>query len=338
VYHLAERPARRHAPRAVSTAVPAPAPLVTSSAVVAPSPKPHTVSAALVLVQIAFGTLPVAGKLAMEHVGPFGLSLVRVAGATIFFGALVMLRAKSAADPADSAKKVRIPFGDALRIAGCGLLGMAANQLLFLGGLERTSATNATVLVTTIPIFTFLVALGLGIERATTRGVLGLVVAFAGVLALVKVERFELAASSLLGDAMIVANALCYAFYLVLVRPYVARYGTLPIVAIGFGASTLAVLPFGVSQLDGVTSAGAHAWLLLLYVLAVPTLLTYLLNAWALRYASSSTVAIFIYLQPIVGLALAVTVLDEQLGLRAGLGTLAVFCGIALVTWRGRAT
>jgi len=309
----------------VSTAVPAPAPLVTSSAVVAP--KPHTVSAALVLVQIAFGTLPVAGKLAMEHVGPFGLSLVRVAGATIFFGALVMLRAK-----------VRVPFRDVLRIAGCGLLGMAANQLLFLGGLERTSATNATVLVTTIPIFTFLVALGLGLERATARGVLGLVVAFAGVLALVKVERFELAASSLLGDAMIVANALCYAFYLVLVRPYVARYGTLPIVAIGFGASTLAVLPFGVSQLDGVTSAGAHAWLLLLYVLAVPTLLTYLLNAWALRYASSSTVAIFIYLQPIVGLALAVTVLDEQLGLRAGLGTLAVFFGIALVTWRGRAT
>lgn len=291
------------------------------------APKPHTVSAALVLVQIAFGTLPVAGKLAMEHVGPFGLSLVRVAGATIFFGALVMLRAK-----------VRVPFRDVLRIAGCGLLGMAANQLLFLGGLERTSATNATVLVTTIPIFTFLVALGLGLERATARGVLGLVVAFAGVLALVKVERFELAASSLLGDAMIVANALCYAFYLVLVRPYVARYGTLPIVAIGFGASTLAVLPFGVSQLDGVTSAGAHAWLLLLYVLAVPTLLTYLLNAWALRYASSSTVAIFIYLQPIVGLALAVTVLDEQLGLRAGLGTLAVFCGIALVTWRGRAT
>ena len=192
MYHLAERPARRHAPRAVSTAVPAPAPLVTSATVVAPSPKPHTVSAALVLVQIAFGTLPVAGKLAMEHVGPFGLSLVRVAGATLFFGALVMLRAKSAADPADSAKKsaadpadsakksaadpadsakkVRIPFGDVLRIAGCGLLGMAANQLLFLGGLERTSATNATVLVTTIPIFTFLVALGLGIERATTRG------------------------------------------------------------------------------------------------------------------------------------------------------------------------
>lgn len=311
----------------MSTAVPAPAPLVTSSTVLEPSPKPHTVSAALVLVQIAFGTLPVAGKLAMEHVGPFGLSLVRVAGATIFFGALVMLRAK-----------VRVPFRDVLRIAGCGLLGMAANQLLFLGGLERTSATNATVLVTTIPIFTFLVALGLGLERATARGVLGLVVAFAGVLTLVKVERFELAASSLLGDAMIVANALCYAFYLVLVRPYVARYGTLPIVAIGFGASTLAVLPFGVGQLDGVTSAGAHAWLLLLYVLAVPTLLTYLLNAWALRYASSSTVAIFIYLQPIVGLALAVTVLDEPLGLRAGLGTLAVFCGIALVTWRGRAT
>ena len=305
----------------MSTAVPAPLPAIPPA-----DPTPLRVASALLVVQVAFGTLPVAGKLAMEHVGPYGLSLVRVAGASLFFGALVLLRAK-----------VRVPLGDALRIAGCGLLGMAANQLLFLGGLERTSATNATVLVTTIPIFTFLVAVSLGAERASGRGALGLVIAFVGVLALVKVERFELGGSSLLGDAMIVANALCYALYLVLVRPYVARYGTLPIVAIGFAASTLAVLPFGVFQLDGLQTSEPRVWLLLLYVLAVPTLLTYMLNAWALRYASSSTVAIFIYLQPIVGLALAVVVLHEVLGVRAWIGTFAVFVGIALVTWRPRA-
>lgn len=299
-----------------------------STAVPAPRADPTTlhVAGALVVVQVAFGTLPVAGKLAMAHVGPYGLSLVRVAGAALFFGALVLLRAK-----------VRVPFGDVLRIAGCGLLGMAANQLLFLGGLERSSATNASVLVTTIPVFTFLVALALGQERASARALTGLLVAFAGVLTLVKVERFELAAASLVGDAMIVANALCYALYLVLVRPYVARYGTMPIVAIGFFASTLAVLPFGVGQLGRLDGADADAVWLLLYVLAVPTLLTYLLNAWALRHARSSTVAIFIYLQPIVGVALAVSVLGEPLGARALLGTAAVFTGIALVTFRPRA-
>lgn len=281
------------------------------------------VVASLLAVQIAFGTLPVAGKLALEHVGPYALSLLRVAGAAFFFGGLVLLRART-----------RVPFGDVLRIAGCGLLGMAANQLLFLGGLERTTATNATVLVTTIPVFTFLVALVLGRERATLRGAVGLLVAFGGVLALVRVDRFELATESLVGDAMIVTNALCYAAYLVLVRPYVARYGTMPVVAIGFTASALAVLPFAAFELDDLAAAPAHAWPVLLYVLAVPTLLAYLLNAWALRHASSSTVAIFIYLQPIVGLALAVLVLHETLGPRALAGTLAVFAGIGLVTFR----
>ncbi|MCB9618306.1 MAG: DMT family transporter [Sandaracinus sp.] len=292
-----------------------------------PDPTRLRVVSALVAVQVAFGTLPVAGKLAMVHVGPFGLSLVRVSGAALFFGALFLAN-----------RRVRIPLGDVLRIAGCGLLGMAANQLLFLGGLERSTATNATVLVTTIPVFTFLVALALRQERATWRGALGLVLAFAGVLALVKVERFELASGTLVGDAMIVTNAFCYALYLVLVKPYLARYGTLPIVAIGFFASMLAVLPFGLPQLGGVLDADAETWGLLLYVVAVPTLLTYLLNAWALRYASSSTVAIFIYLQPIVGLALAVAILHEQLGTRAALGTLAVFVGIALVTFRRAAS
>ena len=66
-------------------------------------------------------------------------------------------------------------------------------------------------------------------------------------------------------------------------------------------------------------------------------MLTYLLNAWALRHASSSTVAIFIYLQPIVGVGLAVSVLGEPLGARALVGTAAVFAGIALVTFRPRA-
>ncbi len=122
-----------------------------------------------------------------------------------------------------------------------------------------------------------------------------------------------------------------------LVRPYVARYGSMPIVAIGFFASTLAVLPFGAGQLGRLESANANAVWLLLYVLVVPTLLTYLLNAWALRHARSSTVAIFIYLQPIVGVALAVSVLGEPLGARALLGTAAVFAGIALVTFRPRA-
>lgn len=280
---------------------------------------------ALLTVQVAFGALPVAGKIAMETVGPYALSLFRVTGAALFFGLLAMRR--SHAPP--------IPWPDVLRIAGCGLLGMAANQVLFLGGLERTTATNATVLVTTIPVFTFLVAVVLRHERFDLRGAFGLVLAFAGVLAIVRVERFELAGGGLVGDLMIVSNALCYACFLVLVRPLAGRYGAMRVVAISFVASTLAVAPFGVPQLsDAFANADLRAWLTVLFILAVPTILTYLLNTWALKHATSSTVAIFIYLQPIVGLALAASVLGESLGLRALVGTAAVFLGVWLVTRR----
>ncbi|MBX3246599.1 MAG: DMT family transporter [Myxococcales bacterium] len=280
---------------------------------------------ALVAVQVAFGALPVAGKIAMETVGPYALSLFRVSGAALFFGFLA-LRGRHASP---------IPWPDVLRIAGCGLLGMAANQVLFLGGLERTTATNATVLVTTIPVFTFLVAVVSRHERFDPRGALGLLVACAGVLAIVHVERFALASDGLLGDLMIVANALCYACFLVLVRPLATRYGAMRVVAISFVASTIAVAPFGVPQLsDAFARADLRAWLTVLFILAVPTILTYLLNTWALKHARSSTVAVFIYLQPIVGLALAALVLGETLGPRAVAGTLAVFVGVWLVIRR----
>ncbi|HJK90895.1 MAG TPA: DMT family transporter [Polyangiaceae bacterium LLY-WYZ-15_(1-7)] len=281
---------------------------------------------ALVAVQLAFGTLPVVGKLVMEELAPFALAWVRVLGGAVFFGGLWLARRGEA----------RVPFADVLRIAGCGLLGMAANQVLFLGGLERTTAINASVLVTTIPVFAFLVALITRAERLGPRSGLGLALAFAGVLSLVGVEELTLGGRSALGDLMIVINAFCYGAYLVLVRPFVGRHGSLATVAIGFGAAAIAVAPFGAPHVASAGEAGATTWLLVAYILAVPTALTYLLNAWALKHAPSSTVAIYIYLQPVVGVLFAVAVLGEALEPRAVASSAAVLAGIGLVITRRR--
>lgn len=283
------------------------------------------VLAALLAVQLIYATLPVAGKVVMQELSSFGLAWFRLAGAALAFTCLAAMRGK-----------LRVPRRQIPRIALIGLLGTAFNQLLYLSGLERTQATHASVLVTTIPVFAFLVAVATRKERASLLGTLGVLIAFVGVLYLAGIEEFRLSSDTALGDLLLVANSFSYAAYLVFIKKDMERHGVLAVLSIAFIAATLFSAPFGFVDALEIVDLSPKATLTLIYVLLGPTLMAYLLNAWALSRASASTVAIFIYLQPIVGIALAIVLLDEPFGVRAVLSCLAVFAGIALVS-RARA-
>ncbi|AKF08422.1 Permease of the drug/metabolite transporter (DMT) superfamily [Sandaracinus amylolyticus] len=279
--------------------------------------------AALVGVQIAFASLSVAGKVVVRTLDPSALALIRLAGGALVFGVLALARRERDAAP--------VPLRDVLAIAGCASLGIFGNQVLFLHGLRLTSAVNATVLVATIPIFTVLVAILLRREAARANALLGVLVAFAGVVWLVGGPRID--ADGALGDLLVVGNSIGYAFYLVLVRDLARRHGSIRVVAIGFAAGALLALPLGVPALVAqAPSIAVETWWLVLYVVLVPTVFTYLANAWALRFASSSVVAIYVYVQPLFAAWLAWTFLDESPSPRVLVTGLAVFAGIWLVT------
>src|SRR2546429_1142977 len=111
---------------------------------------------ALFVVQVLFASLSVAGKYAFREISPLALVMIRASsGALVFFGWHLLTERK------------RIAARDLPRLMLYGLLGVTFNQLFFFLGLSYTSATNATVLGTTIPVFTVGVAVLLGRERAS---------------------------------------------------------------------------------------------------------------------------------------------------------------------------
>ena len=83
---------------------------------------------------------------------------------------------------------------------------------------------------------------------------------------------------------------------------------------------------------------GWVTWLSVTYIILVPTVGAYYLNAWALERVAASTVAVYIYLQPLIAFALAPLVLgaDEQWGPRTWVAALLIFAGVAVVTLRSR--
>lgn len=266
----------------------------------------------------------VAAKLVFPHLSPFALALARLLAAAVVLVALerILVRAP------------RPPWRDLGMFALFALLGTVLNIGLYLEGLSRTTATNAILIIATIPAFTLLIALLLRRERAGAVQVAGLLLSFAGVAGLVYVKGASFALERILGDLMVLANSLCYSIYLVLSKPYLARYDSTTLIAWVFAFGALEMSLVAVPDLLAADwgSLGSVGWAGFAYVLLFGTVLTYSLNAWALRHASASHVANFVYLQPVVGVVAAYLILDEPLSWQILAAGLVILAGVMLAT------
>src|SRR5690606_9318311 len=110
---------------------------------------------ALITVQVLFGLWPVAGSAVLGVLSPQALI-----GFRLFLGApclLLVARLSAARGP-------RVTRADLPTLFGLAILGITANQILFVEGLKRAGPINASVLLLIIPAVTLLVATVLGRE------------------------------------------------------------------------------------------------------------------------------------------------------------------------------
>lgn len=285
---------------------------------------------ALIAVQLLFGTWPIVGKIALQTLPSTGLVAFRVGGATIAF-----LILQSAFGRRQTIKK-----SDYARLALYSLLGVVLNQLLFVKGLSLTSSViNATLLGTAIPVFTLLVSITLGYDRVSLRKAFGILLAAGGVVYLVDPGGADFSSDKTLGNILLVANSLSYGAYIAISKDILKRYGALTVITWIFVFGSLFTVPLGIYTLSDapVQTAGAGVWLAVLYIILAPTVGAYYLNAWALARVEPSTVAVYIYLQPLIAFALAPLILGESWNSRTWIASLLIFAGVAVVTWRARA-
>ena len=280
---------------------------------------------ALLFVQITFGGFSVFGKYVLGYVPPLTVAAFRV-----LFGAPVLMLLALRFD------RVRLKRSDLRTFLVLGFFGVFLNQLLFIVGLSHTTATNASILMPSIPVFTVAVAMAMGIERLTPRRAVGLAFAVAGALIMLRVTRFSLSEDTVIGNVLVLVNCLSYSIFLVLARPVLLRIPPLTVIAWTFlfgGAGVLVVsaptlIDTPLAQLPSI------AWVGIAYVVIFPTVVNYLLNTWAIKRSSSVLVAAYTTLQPVVATALAVFLLGESFGLRELLGFILIVGGLMWVSYR----
>jgi drug/metabolite transporter (DMT)-like permease len=286
---------------------------------------------ALIAVQVLFGSWPIVGKIALRAMPPTALAAFRVCGAALAF--VLLQRALGRARRVVARK-------DYARLALYSLLGVVLNQLLFIKGLSLTSSViNATLLATTIPVFTLLVSIMLGYDRVSLRKAFGIVLAAGGVVYLVDPASADFSSDKTVGNILLVANSLAYGAYIAISKDMLRRYGALTVITWVFVFGALVTIPFGFFGLAATSleKMSAGVWLALLYIILAPTVGAYYLNAWALARVPPSTVAVYIYLQPLIAFALAPLILGESWTSRAWVASALILAGVSVVSWRERA-
>jgi drug/metabolite transporter (DMT)-like permease len=184
---------------------------------------------------------------------------------------------------------------------------------------------------------TLLVACFLGRERLDAQKLAALVVSLVGVLCVILPGMSGGSGGSLTGDVLTITNALSYSLFLVLSKPILMR--TDPIAAtallLGFGALGIAAIGIPTWTVFDAHALSAEVWGLAAFIIVFSTAGAYLLNSWALARVDSSFVALFIYLQPLVAVALSAVVRAQPPGWRELLGGALIFVGVYLATPRG---
>lgn len=246
---------------------------------------------ALFILNLMYGANYVIAKGLMPSIiGPNGFILLRVLGAALLFWTVYIFNFE------------RIKKADLLKLAACGLFGVAINQLFFFNGLMLTSPLNAPVIMTMTPILVLILSVIILKEKATKIKLLGIFIGGVGSILFTLLSR-NVGYSTGLGDLFILINASSYSLYLVLVKPLMAKYKPITVITwvFTFGLVYVSIWPFSIPELSALNleTITSDSIMRLLFVVIGVTFLPYLLTVYAMKKLSPSVSSTYIYFQPL---------------------------------------
>jgi drug/metabolite transporter (DMT)-like permease len=218
-----------------------------------------------------------------------------------------------------------------------GLVGVALHTLLQAYGLLYTTAINTGWIIAIDPVFIVLAArLFLG-EPITPRKVLGILLGFMGIAFVISKGKFSLSMfrlASTFGDLLVLSSAVTWTAFTIGGRGFLSRFPPLTVITPVMGAGCLGTLPF--SLFEGDWSYLGHlsvtAWGSLLFLGIFCSGLAYLLWYAALRKKDSSTIGMYLYLEPLATLVGALLLLGEEIRVITLVGGSMTLLGVYLAT------
>lgn len=274
----------------------------------------------------------IAKGLMPNHLLPMQIIFLRILG-TLIIAWIIQLSIKEL-------RVLRIDREDYPRLLLISLLGVAINQMMFFTGLNHTTPVDAAIINSVNPILVLLFAAWLLKEKIGTTRLFGILLGAAGALMLILLGNpFSLKGGNMGGNLFVAGNTVAWGLYLVIAKPLVVKYNPLLMMRWMFLIALIGVIPFSIRQALEInfSSFDTYTWFSIFYIIIGTTFMAYFFITYSLKRLSSSVVAYYTYLQPVLVAVIGIIIFAEKISWIKILSALLVFAGIFFVTRKNKA-
>jgi O-acetylserine/cysteine efflux transporter len=277
----------------------------------------------LFLATVLWGSDYLFAKIALREVSPVNFAAIRTLIAT---GAMfpIFLRRE---------KDWRVKRRHLLYLFGLALLGTFINRVFWSKGIALTTASNASLLSTTSPVFVLLISFFLFRTAVSWRAALGILVSFVGISLVIQGDWKEWAkgGGNVWGDLLMLLASVTWAFFTVLAKFLMKDHSSLKVTAYIMLIGSILFLPFLPNEkAGGWSGVSLLGWVSVLYVAFTGNFLAYFFWMRGIQNIGPMRTILYSYLTPITAILFAIPFLGETLTTGQIWGALIVFAGIFL--------
>ena len=281
----------------------------------------HRTEFFLLVAVLLLGTNPVAVKYAVSAVAPLPFVALRFTVAGLLLLGVVRWMGSGGG----------IERKGLLTMMGVGALGVGMTNMLFTSGVNLTNASDTALLYAVVPVWGMILGSVLGLERPTLRGILGVGIAFLGIIVVVY-GGLGGSGSSLKGNLLVLGATVCWGAYTVLSLPLLEKYSPLVVAAYTMFFGGLTALPFAfASLLSGDWDAmSVGVWAAVAYSTVLVAAFGFFAWQRGAALLGANKVLVYQYLITFIGVTSGIVLLGEGLGVEKILGGAVILLGVYL--------
>jgi drug/metabolite transporter (DMT)-like permease len=291
-------------------------------------------NAFLMLMLILFwgSSFVVVKALLNEGLTPIAIATFRFLLAGILFIITLLLKKTSKSDYGLLIRKRDIPTVIVLALTGVTFFFTAQYT-----GISMAGASIAAILVCLIsPILITTLSVKLLKEHLTKAQMIGIAIAAIGTFAVIAGGTLSIqhGESFFLGSLILLSTPFLWATYSLVGKRIMQTYDAFLVVAYVNILGGLFLVPFSLAEnsLHLILSISVNGWLSILFLSTTCSLLGYYIWFHVLDHANASVVSSFLFAEPLVTVAFAITFADETASPYIIAGGILIFAGVYLVT------
>jgi len=280
------------------------------------------------IANILWGFMAPISKEVLSHgfVNPISLTTFRMLGAAILFWFVSLF-----------CKKEEVSPQDLVKLFFAALFGIVLNQASYIYGISLTSPINASIVSTTTPIITMIIAAIYLKEPITGKKITGIFVGASGAMLLILSSRQVVSISGnsdALGDLFCLFSQFCFSIYFVLFKGLIGRYSPVTLMKWMFMYSFICCIPFSYNHISAIDFATmpTNVYMEVLYIIVGGTFISYLLVPIGQKTLRPTVAIMYNYIQPIIASIIAILWGMDTFGLMKTGAIVLVFAGVYIVT------